>query len=99
MLRALQRKGFSLNDGETLTAIVARRFLVRDPGRLLPSGAEGHVELNSSTNALAKSAADFVEIAEPFFERYKALIPTSLRNYFDNLRRAAADWHKHTRTN
>lgn len=39
-------------------------------------------------------ACVFVEIATPFFEKYKSLIPTSLAGYFTRLRAACDAWRK-----
>lgn len=49
---------------------------------------------NLKVRAVAVAASEFVEVAAPFFERYKALIPTSLAGYFSRLASAVAEWRK-----
>lgn len=47
--------------------------------------------------AVIITACEFVEIATPFFDKYRALIPTSLAGYFARLRAACEDYRKETK--
>ena len=50
--------------------------------------------LEDARNDVINCACVFVEVAAPFFDKYKALIPTSLAGYFTRLRAACDAWRK-----